>query len=409
MSFIGRKVNEYTNGTSSTSYETIWDFSMPNSVYSIISISESGLRSKKIYDSLNRIIRIVNYGFNGELIYQDTTYGNEGQVASKSYPYKASLNLVDIDFIQYYYDYLLRETSRLEINFAKSKFLSYNTQYLTNNVIIYKDASGKSRKIRKNVVDKIITVTDHADSTSYYFYDAVHNLIKIKDPQKVETKFEYNLRNEITKKFDPYQGNFTYEYNSFSELIQSKHNEYVTSYKRDKLGRLVRKLEKDLETNWYFDTAKNGIGFLHSVNSSWLNKEISYDIFSRVVKTTTKLKSETNTEYSIIISYDNLGRVSSKTYPSDYKIFNCYNEFGFLSSISSDDSTCIKSFIWKANEYHVAFDNVLNEETQNGIKTEYAYNAYNQITKIRSSRKKVISSRDFHPMDMIIVIIYCKK
>ena len=74
----GNKISESKAGVSNVSFWSAWDSSAPNAVYSINSQTNSGIKKKTIYDSLNRVICTVSYGFSSEAIFEDTIYNSNG-------------------------------------------------------------------------------------------------------------------------------------------------------------------------------------------------------------------------------------------------------------------------------------------------------------------------------------------
>jgi hypothetical protein len=73
-SLQGNKIFEAVLGTANKTFYYNWDSSMPNSVYSIASFADGGVKKKQFYDSLNRVIRTMTFGFKYEQLYEDTVY-----------------------------------------------------------------------------------------------------------------------------------------------------------------------------------------------------------------------------------------------------------------------------------------------------------------------------------------------
>jgi YD repeat-containing protein len=373
----GNKIYESKAGATNISFVFAWDASAPNSIYSITSQTESGIRKKTIYDSLNRVIRTVSYGFNSEQIYEDTIYNSNGQIRQKSMPYKAYVS--ESYLVTFEYDELLREIKRTEPGKTKNQSNYFTTQYIGLNVL-KQDTLGNSRVEKKNILGQIVSVQDTLGTAAFYSYDPLNNLVKIVDPHGATTVLRYNINNRLVYKDDPYLGVNEHTYNAFSELQSTK---YATGqsvfYFRDALGRLIKRSEPEGDTVWVFDTALNGIGKLHKINSNSVNKEFAYDSFGREIESKSFIRSD---NYSIRTQYDGNGRINAKIYPSNVTVYNCYNTNGYLMAVSLNDQSCL-SYLWKIGDYD-AMNNILREEDQNGIKTTYGYNNNGQVTGIRT-------------------------
>ena len=378
-SSIGNKIFESINGFSNVSINFAWDFSTVNSIYSITKQTDGGQKIKTIYDSLNRVIRTAKSGYNSDIIFEDTIYDKNGLVRQKSMPYKAYVS--EPYFVTIEYDELMREIKKTEPGKSNDQFNFFMTQYSGLNVI-RQDSLGSLKVETKNILGQIIRIEDKIGSVSNYEYDLFNNLVKVTDPQGKLTSLKYNENNKLILKNDPYMGTEINYYNAFDELTRTQYaNGQSVSYIRDALGRLIKRIEPEGETIWTYDTAKNGIGQIHKINSSAQIKEYAYDEFGRETEVKSQIKDE---RYSFRTNYDVYGRISAKIYPSNFTVYSCYNQNGYLASVSTTDQLC-KSFIWKANDYD-ATNAIINEEDKNNIQTVYTYNNFKQITRIRSGR-----------------------
>jgi YD repeat-containing protein len=373
----GNKISESKAGVSNVSFWYAWDSSAPNAVYSINSQTNSGIKKKTIYDSLNRVIRTVSYGFSSEAIFEDTIYNSNGLVKQKSMPYKAYVS--ESYLVTFEYDELLREIRRIEPGKTKNQSNYFDTQYIGLN-IFKRDTLGNTRVEKKNILGQIVTVQDTLGTSSYYGYDPLNNLVKIVDPQGVVTLLQYNINNMLIYTNDPYLGVSQYSYNAFNELLSTKYaNGQNVIYYRDSLGRLIKKSEPEGDTFWTYDTASNGVGKLKSVNSTSIYKEYLYDSFGRDTEIKSLIKSKS---YSTKTQFDKYGRINVIEYPSNLTVYYCYNTNGFLMAVSLKDPSC-NNFLWKATDYD-AMNNLVKEEDQNGIQTTYAFNSFSQMTAIKT-------------------------
>ena len=372
----GKKTLEKSSDSTSKTIAYSWDISHQNSVYNIMISIDGGTKVKTVYDSLNRAIRTVTYGFKLEEIFEDTIYDANGLILKKSLPYKSYVN--EPYFVSFEYDAQYRQIKSIESGYTKNMSNNYSILYTGLNVV-KQDTLGGLKILKKNIFDQITSVQDALGSVSYYFYDTLNNLVRIIDPQGSITTMEYNLNNKLIKKYDTYNGATEYEYNAFNEITAIKRSTFTVSFQHDKLGRLIKRSEPEGDTLWFYDTANKGIGRVHKIVSSSISKEFKYDNFSRRVET---LDTIQNQIYSVKAKYDTFGRLAAEEYPSGLTVYNCFTLNGYLRAVSLNDSNC-ESFIWKANEYD-ALRSILREEYNNGMKTDYTYNSFNQITSIVS-------------------------
>jgi len=369
-----------------------WDISTPHSVYSITTEIDADSKVTNIYDSLNRVIRTVTYGFKAEKIWEDTIYDANGLVIKKSLPYKSLVS--EPYFVQFEYDAHLRQIKSIEPGSSRNQTNTYSTIYVGLNVV-KQDTLGGQKILIKNALDQITSVQDSLGSVSYYVYDPLNNLVKIVDPQGSITQMEYNLNNKLIKKYDDYNGLTEYKYNAFNELTEEKWSKFTVSYQNDKLGRLIKRSEPEGDTLWHYDSAVNGMGKVHKIISPSVIKEFRYDNLSRNIETIDTIENEV---YSTRKRYDKFGRLVVEEYPSNFTLYNCFNSNGYLKAVSMNDSTC-GSFIWKANDYN-ALKSILNEDLNNGIKTDYQYNSFNQITSIVSRNFNFVSRKIEYEYDL---------
>ena len=167
----GNKISESKAGVSYVSFWYAWDSSAPNAVYSINSQTNSGIKKKTIYDSLNRVIRTVSYGFSSEAIFEDTIYNSNGLVRQKSMPYKAYVS--ESYLVTFEYDELFREIRRIEPGKTKNHSNYFDTQYIGLS-IFKRDTLGNTRVEKKNILGQIVTVQDTLGTSSYYGYDPLN-------------------------------------------------------------------------------------------------------------------------------------------------------------------------------------------------------------------------------------------
>lgn len=374
-------ISQVSSGFAETKWSFEWDTSMPNAAYRIEKATQGGQKTTVIYDSMNREIRTVLFGYNSSEMYEDSCYSKLGQIKMKTYPYNPETENPSYYVISY--DVFMRQIEKKEIFADINESKITKIKYDGSDMIITDD-SGFSRLERKNILDQIIMVEDsiNANAISSYLYDSMGNLIQIIDPQGIKTEMKYDTNRNLIDVNDPYNGQYKNFYNAFDQLTESKYSSGETiKYVYDNLGRLVQKVEPDFTTEWTFDTAQNGIGLLSTVVTNSVVKQYTYNRFGQEIEV--KLEFKDKSVYSVRTKYDQYGRVATVIYPSDVELYKCYNENGFLSAISLTDESCDDDFVWKATSYD-GKSNVLSEVRQNGHYIEYEFNDFNQISSIKS-------------------------
>lgn len=179
---------------------------MENAAYSITMMKNDGSTKKTIYDTLNRIIRVITNGFKGEAIYEDTLYETNGLVQAKSFPYKVFSS--QPYYVSFEYDLEMRQTKRIEPGGIGSN-VSNSFQIIYNGFnVIQQDTLGYVTIQYKNVLNQVISVQDSLGGIARYKYDSLNNMLSVVDTQGIVTSLQYNLNSKITQKNDPYMGIF---------------------------------------------------------------------------------------------------------------------------------------------------------------------------------------------------------
>ena len=376
---FGRKLRETeAQGRLKTwSYEWDTPSTLLNSVYKITNVIDNTIKKTTYYDSLNRVIRISTIGLNGELICEDSFYDSSSQLVKQSMPYKLYTEIPKYKVFEY--DILYREVNKTEVY---EKGISISTEYYPNK-IVKKDGMGRLTISTTNILGQIISIEDAYGTIAYYDYDLNGNLLKMIDPQGISISMTYDINNNKISKNDPLKGLANYFYNAFDELISTKvSNGPEILFERDSIGRMKMRTESDAVTKWEYDNPVNGIGKLYkTVGPNDYYSEMKYDNFSRLVEQFFQYDKIVN--FSVITQYDKLGRVILQTYPSNEKIYQCYNNNGYLFAVSSIDSSC-NSYSWKILDSD-ARGNLKQEIYGNNIVTDSIYNEAFQVVKLTSS------------------------
>ncbi|XP_074649459.1 uncharacterized protein LOC141904717 [Tubulanus polymorphus] len=378
---FGRKLSERRPDGSQINWSYQWDNTIPHAGYKV-STSEPGKPSgRRIYDKLDRVIRIHTKDFNGKDVYEDITYSGLGHVAKQSLPYKSTCRP---SWVQYTYDVIGREVK-------VDRPMDSNLRHVTRKVfkgLITESFDGKGHKTttQRDVMDRMIKVIDANGGELNYQYDAVGNLKKITDPAGNADEFIYDKVGNKIQMTDPDMGTWKYGYNAFGELVRqtdAKGQEKLEYF--DELGRIVKRNEPEGDTLWFYDTKPRGKGKVAKVTApGGFTREYNYDSVGREFIVNTTIGSKV---LEVKTSYNRQSQITQQTYPGGKTVHYCYSPTGYLIAVrKSACSGPLTDNYWTGLNYD-QFGQVTKETSGNGILTEYQYDLMNHVTHIRSTDK----------------------
>lgn len=196
---------------------------------------------------------------------------------------------------------------------------------------------------------------------------------------------KYDVRGNKLFMLDPAMGSWEYRYNAYGELVFQRDSlSQVTTMVYDVLGRMTKRTEPDLVSDWsydkYFDNSAcaKGIGKLCEAKAdNTYNRKLSYDSQGRLSSTVTMLDIAT----TVSQTYDNNGRVATKTWPNlqptantGYQVTNTYSSLGFLKTVTGGGTNGFAQTV----TYNVEAMNA------HGQVTQYRYgNPGNEVTTVK--------------------------
>lgn len=301
------------------------------------------------FDQHNREIRKQSEGFDGTLIFVDTEYDSFGRVKRTSEPYFNSSN-AEIYWNTPSYDGLNRKVSVSSPNqdgaYDTTSRISYNG--FTTTVF---DALDRSVIEVKNVIGKVVKMTDKAQNDTFYEYDALGMLTKTIDSAANEVVLQYDDRGRKKELNDPDMGIWTYSYNTFDQLVeQIDAKGQKTKMVYDVLGRMTSRIDlagtpNAATSTWVYDTASGkGKGKLYqktAANGDYTRYTYN-NTFGQLTTTQQKIGSKV---FSINTAYDSYGRANQTTYPataaysSGFKVKRAYNARGYLERVFKSDNS----------------------------------------------------------------------
>ncbi len=356
----------------------------------VVTVTSTGSPTGKTYaDSLGRTIRAETQGFDGTVVRSDTVYDSLGRVAKASQPYYENATPV---WTNYSYDSLgrvLTETAPATAAGTRITSIAYNGLTVATSV---NSSPVQTKTVTKNSQGQTALVTDTQGKGVGYAYDPFGNLVQT-NAGGVLTTVTYDLRGRKTAMADPDMGAWSYAYNALGELIrQTDAKAQTTTLSYDKLGRLVKRTEPNLVSNWYFDSYKDGtacakgIGKLCQAESdNGYVRKVGYDSLGRPSSLTTTIDTTYTVTTTYITNLPNAGKVDTIRYPTGFAVKYIYAEsslgsLGYLMEVRKADDN---SLLWRANSRNAA-GQILSETLGNGLSTTTTYDAVNRPTQIVS-------------------------
>src|SRR5690606_29100730 len=157
-----------------------------------------------------------------------------------------------------------------------------------------------------------------------YGYNSASEVIQITDPAGNITTQSYDVRGRVIQRDDPNLGLWSYDYTVLNQLKQQTDaKSQVSSLSYDVLGRITEQVTPDLTSTFVYDTATNGIGQLHYMETSAGDRRThAYNAHGRPNKTTVRIDSQ---NYVYQHAYNSDGRLNTVQYPSGYKVQYVYS------------------------------------------------------------------------------------
>jgi RHS repeat-associated protein len=303
---------------------------------------------RQFYDSLGRVVRLQTQGFDGggtaPVIVQDTIYNAQGQVAQTSQPY--ALSGGSPVWTSYQYDALGRVTQQSSPDSAAPGGTAITTYSYNGLTTSSTNTNNQTKTASKDSRGQVHQVVDAKGSAITYSYDAVGNLTQVNVAGSITT-IGYNQRGLKTSMIDPAMGSWIYAYNAFGELVYQRDSlNRATTMDYDALGRMIKRTEPDLVSQWSFDKRFDGTvcgnktahKLCEAIADNGYRRLHTYDTFARPTTTSTVLDDPANPA-AVTEVYDQYrGLVTSKTWPTGAKATYAYTPLGYLSSVTATAS-----------------------------------------------------------------------
>ncbi|WP_118976984.1 FG-GAP-like repeat-containing protein [Taibaiella koreensis] len=356
-----------------------------NARYGIQTSSNTAEPSYKFYDRLRRLVRTARPAYLGAtLIYEDITYNQQGQVASKTKPYLANGSP---QLISYTYDSYGRAKEQVapEGTTQTSYTLTGGLYKVTTTT-----PAGQQNTTATDGSGRTASNTDNSNTTLSYTYYS-HGQTKQVDLSGVGTvqQFEYDLCGRKTRQADPNYGNtgaFQYTYNAYGQVLTEKDPYgHTYSYTYDVLGNtLTKNGPEGLYTYTYSYTTGPNCGKQTSIAGP-AGVLQQYD-YGQGDKLNSRQLTANGQSLATLYSYDTKGRLSGITFPNSKQVVYEYgSNDGSLQLIRSALNIPLPIY------YACRTKNAMGQityETQgsdpgntNTVATNYTYDNYNLLSE----------------------------
>jgi len=376
--------------------------------------SQTSVPSEEFADTLSRQVLSRTWGFDGTAILNEKTYDALGRVEKIARPHFAGAAAV---WTLYNDRDPLGRLNR--ISSPNKTNTGYDvTTYIYNGLSrSAKNADNQTRTQLSNALGKVKSVTDAYGWATGYVYDGYGNLLSTTDPKGNQINITYDRLGRKTSLADPNLGNntslidpslagWTYLVDPIGQTRkQTNGNLQTTTFDFDPLGRLIHRLEQDLESYWDYDTAANGVGqlgeaYTWAAGSKDYRRVLSYDSTGRLSSSVTSL----DWDYSESTTYDAFGRVDGTYHRRAARgagasgVSNSfhprYNAQGYVNQVDRYDGTY--STVWQAQAFD-AEGHATREQLGSGLITDRGYNPY--TGRLESNRTGPSSGNPSHQND----------
>lgn len=331
--------------------------------------------SMTFYHKTGVPLRYVSHGIDGQTIYVDREYDNKGNLYKESLPYEAG-NTPD-GYTTYLYDQFNRVILTVYPDGTSDEVV-----YRGNEIsYIHHDAgdiSSQTTTKKYHPNGWLEQTTDSGGNTVKYVYNSDGSLhSSYVDGFNAPITITYNEAGLRTSINDPDYGLMQYNYNAFGELIYQKTpKNVITEYDYDKLSRKTHRTMKvtgssDEITIWDYSTQAGLLGTLERIRygSNLQTITFQYDELLRLIGSNETFNGVT---YSSSYTYDEIGRLSTETYPSGMAVKNQYNNGGYLRAVKDLDD----NVLWRADKHDI-YGHLTQFHTGNGLTTYRDYDSEN--------------------------------
>ncbi len=352
---FGRQVFERLSDTLGMTGWSYNDASFPTSVtaFEIVTLSPSyTVRQRTILlDGLGRPFQTISSGAQGDVL-QDFVYDEAGRLEIRSEPYYEGASSIETSFD---YDPLdrLKGISRPG---NRQTMISRQPGAASVSVRVA-DTPAPVDLTTHFTIDVFGQVTDvieeggSASDRALYRYTLTGQLKEIQDRAGNLITILYDRLGRRTSMAHPDIGSISYGYDVNSNLEIQTTNGVSVTWLYDSLDRPKSRTAGSDVTSWTYDTATLGVGLLATrTDAAGEFEALEYD---RVGQLRREKHEIAGRQFSFDATYDLLGQVRTRNYPTNRVIRREYGTAGYLTGIRTEGAAYYVSGIeWEADGRH---------------------------------------------------------
>lgn len=340
------------------------DLAPANALYYKYSKTTGSPASETFYDAGGNAVRTLTVNYELEPVIADVQYNDRQLPSQQSYPYMEGDTPLWTTFL---YDGLGRLTSTATPDGTVTSNV-YNG--LTTTTIVSSGNSTRTASQTANHLGWVTSSTDAGNATvSYTYYSDGKIATMTTSGGNVTVSVAYDDAGNRTSLNDADYGQTTSVYDAYGRLVQQTTPKGDNSYYTyDVLGRITQKtVPSDTTTTSYQYNESTHKGTLASVTHNGQLMQYAYDSYDRL---TTVTETRSDTTYTTSYTYNNNSQISSKTYPSGYKVFYGYFSNGTKKHVKDINGNTL----WKTNRINPS-GQLLRATTGNSAVTNNRYDA----------------------------------
>lgn len=341
----------------------------------VTTFDESGHKKMEYFDKIGRKWKVESFaGGPSNYSWEKYTYNWQDQVAS----YVDSLGRITTTK----YDYLGRTTKVTypDLNYTLVTYDDYRSKITYE---CYNRSSGAvTHRLVKvfDYVGRLNKTLEYASSTTTYqtlmAYDAVGNLITVKDAKSQVTRMSYDSLNRLTKNTYPdgLSDNVTYD-NAGREICKKDRagNYAFTTY--DFVGRVVKVASTSDTIQYVYDDAGQRLQASSNIGS------ISYGYNLRGMMTTLTETIAGSSTYLLAFDYNSESQLTT--------LYNLGHQIGYVYDALDRVTDAITGALTLVNVTYNKDNTIKTERTGSGQYTNYTYNNRGWPTSIVMSYRGV--------------------
>jgi len=320
---FGRVVQEVDVYGNETDYSIGWGDSADKKFYTL-STPENAPWVKTWYDNLGRERLTETVGPKGVSVKTETTYNAKGQITSKQNTI-GNLTLTET----FTYDGRGRVLTDV-LSSGKNSSYSYANRSVTETI------AGKNYTKTVDAWGHITSSTDPISSVMFKYASCGKPLTVLTDDSEVTIEYD-----DIGRKIgstDPDAGRISFTYAADGKVLsQTDARGVQTKNSYDTKGRLVKCVKGGTTTTYTYGTSGTENGRMVQASSEGNSAAYTYDKYGNVITESRTVSGQGS--YTFAMTYDAIGRLTKKTYPSGLAVDYTYDDYGNKIKTAADGVT----------------------------------------------------------------------